>query len=78
MSTDKLVKIIDREEKVVFDNVESFISYLASSPFEDIMDLHQLSFSSTSVHFVYVLYCGQHIADSCSLESYDAWKASLT
>lgn len=69
---------LENEEFLIFDNIESFIRQLATATYDDIMELYQVSFSSETVHFVYVLHSGQHIADSCTSESYDAWKASLT
>ena len=65
--------ILDCEIKYIFENEESFLERFCKG---NIMDLIDVTFSSTNIKMVYVLESGQHIADSATIEAYQEWRSA--
>ncbi len=67
---DLMLSKLNYEIRYIFDNDISFLDRFGKG---EIMDLTEVSFSSHHVHIVYVLDCGQHVADTIAMDDYIDW-----
>lgn len=71
-------KILDKYESAVFKNIDSFTDKFCMTP---VFDLYQISFSTESVFFTYILdgdSLGQHVGDSIKLDIFLEWYMEIT
>lgn len=70
MTINKELDSLAKYELVCFENEKSFLLRFASA---QAWQLVKVSFSSEVIYFTYVLYSGQHIANSCKREDFINW-----
>jgi hypothetical protein len=56
---------------LIYDNEESFLKEFCTC--KDVMILVSVSWSSCTMHFVYIKDSGQHISDSASVDKFIDW-----
>jgi len=71
MKDERLV-FLNKLERFVFQNINSFLKVFA--PRQNIMELLDVWFNSTSIKFYYVLESGQHITDEIALDTFMKWR----
>jgi len=62
---------LEKEIHYIFDNEESFLDTFGEDAW---WDLQEVSFTSTCIRFVYVLYCGKHVEVSVEMSDYADWR----
>jgi len=69
------IKTLEKWENIAFDYEDVFLKTFGNS---DAWILTQISWDSSKMRFVYILDCGQHIADSVPIERwFDFMKTSF-
>jgi len=63
--------MIEEFEDIIFNNEQDFVNTFCKK--QDVMALLNVTFNSISMHFVYVLYKGQHITNSVPKEQFIQW-----
>ena len=69
---DERFVFLNKLERFVFQNINSFLKVFA--PRQNIMELLDVWFNSTSIKFYYVLESGQHITDEIALDTFMKWR----
>lgn len=70
--------ILEKYESAVFNNIDSFTDKFCMGL---VFDLYQISFSTESVFFTYILdgdSVGQHVGDSIKLDVFLEWYMEIT
>lgn len=66
-----LLGALNTEIRHIFDNDETFLNRFAKGEWTDLVEV---SFTSHHVKIVYVLDCGQHVADTVAIDDYFNWR----
>ena len=66
-----LLCVLNTEIRGIFDHDELFLDEFARGEYNDLIEV---SFTSHHLKIVYVLECGQNVADTISMDEYMVWR----